>query len=62
VHSFHDIEVCEILLRPYKPVPARLRPADRMVAHTGYLTFARRVAEAELHGKEAQGEAVEADS
>jgi tRNA (adenine57-N1/adenine58-N1)-methyltransferase len=62
VHSFHDIEVCEILLRPYKPVPARLRPADRMVAHTGYLTFARRLAEAELHGKEAQGEAVEADS
>lgn len=40
---FIDIEVCEIFLRPYKPVPARLRPADRMVAHTGYLVFARRL-------------------
>jgi tRNA (adenine57-N1/adenine58-N1)-methyltransferase len=34
-----DVE--EVLLRPYKPVPARLRPADRMVAHTGFLVFAR---------------------
>lgn len=41
--SFVDIEVCEILLRSYKPVPARLRPVDRMVAHTGYLVFARRL-------------------
>jgi tRNA (adenine57-N1/adenine58-N1)-methyltransferase len=43
---FTDIEVCEILLRSYKPVPARLRPADRMVGHTGYLVFARRVEKA----------------
>jgi len=42
--GFVDIEVCEILLRPYKTVPARLRPVDRMVAHTGYLIFARPVA------------------
>lgn len=34
-------EVEEILLRPYKTVAARFRPADRMVAHTGYLIFAR---------------------
>lgn len=34
-------EVEEVLLRPYKTVPARLRPVDRMVAHTGYLVFAR---------------------
>jgi tRNA (adenine57-N1/adenine58-N1)-methyltransferase len=40
---FTDIEVCEILLRGYKPVPARLRPTDRMVGHTGYLVFARRL-------------------
>ena len=40
---FTDIEVCEILLRQFKPVPARLRPTDRMVAHTGYLIFARRL-------------------
>jgi tRNA (adenine57-N1/adenine58-N1)-methyltransferase len=38
---FGFIEVEELLLRPYKAVPARLRPMDRMVAHTGYLIFAR---------------------
>lgn len=38
---FGLLEVEEILLRPYKTVPARLRPADRMVAHTGFLIFAR---------------------
>ncbi len=42
--GFVDIEVCEIMLRPYKTVAARLRPVDRMVAHTGYLIFARPVA------------------
>lgn len=36
-------EVEEIILRPYKAVPARLRPMDRMVAHTGFLIFARAV-------------------
>ena len=36
-----DLEVVEILLRRYKPVSDRLRPEDRMVAHTGYLVFAR---------------------
>jgi tRNA (adenine57-N1/adenine58-N1)-methyltransferase len=38
---FAFIDVCEILLRFYKPVPQRLRPTDRMVAHTGFLIFAR---------------------
>jgi len=42
-HSFADIEVEELLLRPYKVVPGRLRPMDRMVAHTGYLIFARKI-------------------
>ncbi len=41
--GFGAIDVSEIMLRFYKPVPARLRPRDRMVAHTGYLTFARRM-------------------
>ncbi len=41
-HSFGDIQVEELLLRTYKPVVARLRPADTMVAHTGYLIFARK--------------------
>ncbi len=36
-------EVVEILIRRYKPNPSRLRPEDRMVAHTGYLLFARKV-------------------
>jgi tRNA (adenine57-N1/adenine58-N1)-methyltransferase catalytic subunit len=41
--TFAQIEVEEILVRPYKPVPDRLRPMDRMIAHTGYLLFARKV-------------------
>ncbi len=41
--NFAFVEVCEILLRYYKPEPTRLRPTDRMVAHTGFLIFARRV-------------------
>jgi len=45
--GFAFIEVCEILLRYYKPEPTRLRPTDRMVAHTGFLTFARRIEPAE---------------
>jgi tRNA (adenine57-N1/adenine58-N1)-methyltransferase len=40
---FAFIEVCELLMRYYKPEPTRLRPTDRMVAHTGYLIFARRI-------------------
>ena len=40
---FGMIEVEELLLRPYKAVSSRVRPADRMVAHTGYLIFARKI-------------------
>ncbi len=39
--SFADLQVQEILLRRYKPIPDRLRPADRMIGHTGYIIFAR---------------------
>jgi tRNA (adenine57-N1/adenine58-N1)-methyltransferase len=42
-HDFDLIDVCETYLRFYKPVAERLRPTDRMVAHTGYLVFARPV-------------------
>ncbi|MBN1954091.1 MAG: tRNA (adenine-N1)-methyltransferase [Anaerolineae bacterium] len=42
-HDFGMLEVEEIMLRPYKAVPARLRPMDRMIAHTGYLIFARKI-------------------
>jgi tRNA (adenine57-N1/adenine58-N1)-methyltransferase len=41
--NFGFIEVCEIMLRYYKAVADRLRPTDRMVAHTGYLVFSRSV-------------------
>ncbi|OPY82017.1 MAG: tRNA (adenine(58)-N(1))-methyltransferase TrmI [Syntrophorhabdus sp. PtaU1.Bin153] len=39
--GFGDIEVMELMLRKYKTVAERVRPEDRMVAHTGYLVFAR---------------------
>ena len=42
---FIDIEIQEVLQRFYKANPERLRPEDRMVAHTGYLIFARKVFE-----------------
>ena len=42
-NNFAFVEVCEILLRYYQAIPNRLRPTDRMVAHTGFLIFARRI-------------------
>lgn len=50
-NQFAFVEVCEISLRYYKPVAERLRPTDRMVAHTGFLIFARPVIEPENGGK-----------
>jgi tRNA (adenine57-N1/adenine58-N1)-methyltransferase len=38
-----QVEVEEFWQRSYKVVPARLRPQDRMVGHTGYLVFARAI-------------------
>ncbi len=46
-HGLSDVSVEELLLRSYKPASERLRPADRMVAHTGYLLFARKLAPGE---------------
>ncbi|HJS19156.1 MAG TPA: tRNA (adenine-N1)-methyltransferase [Anaerolineales bacterium] len=40
---FAFIEVCELLLRFYQAEPNRIRPTDRMVAHTGFLMFARKI-------------------
>ncbi|NMB61698.1 MAG: tRNA (adenine-N1)-methyltransferase [Chloroflexi bacterium] len=45
-NNFSFVDVCEILLRFYKPEEDRLRPTDRMVAHTGYLIFARSIQKA----------------
>jgi tRNA (adenine57-N1/adenine58-N1)-methyltransferase catalytic subunit len=57
---FSFVEVCEVLLRFYQVHPDRLRPTDRMVAHTGYLIFARPVQHAlpvlEEAGEAARGE------
>lgn len=44
-HDFVFIDVCEIALRFYQSDPVKFRPVDRMVAHTGYLIFARSVIE-----------------
>jgi tRNA (adenine57-N1/adenine58-N1)-methyltransferase len=41
--NFAFVEVCELMLRFYQAEPSRLRPTDRMVAHTGYLIFARKI-------------------
>jgi tRNA (adenine57-N1/adenine58-N1)-methyltransferase len=64
--NFAFVEVCEILLRYYKAEPARIRPTDRMVAHTGFLLFARRIEPSEdPRGKELSkevGEPVEEEN
>ncbi|MDR3073101.1 MAG: tRNA (adenine-N1)-methyltransferase [Deltaproteobacteria bacterium] len=38
---FADVEVEEIFVRRWKALADRLRPDDRMIAHTGFLLFAR---------------------
>ncbi len=40
--SFDLIETVEILLRPWSVTTRSVRPAHRMVAHTGFITTARR--------------------
>lgn len=42
-NTFAFTDVCELMLRYYKPEPDRLRPTDRMVAHTGFLLFSRKI-------------------
>ena len=54
--GFGFIDVCEVILRYYKPVAERLRPTDRMVAHTGYLIFARTIAEQVIDASTSQTE------
>lgn len=52
-NKFAFIEVCEILLRYFQAEPTKIRPTDRMVAHTGFLVFARRIEPSEdPRGKE----------
>jgi tRNA (adenine57-N1/adenine58-N1)-methyltransferase len=42
-NDFAFVEVCDVSVRFYKTEPTRFRPTDRMIAHTGYLIFARPV-------------------
>lgn len=58
---FTEIEALEILVRRYKTVPDRLRPEDRMVAHTGFLVFARCMDKPEPFERPAPTEIAEAD-
>ena len=44
---FIEIEMCEILIRHWKTIPDRLRPRDRMTAHTSFLLFCRKAAKSE---------------
>lgn len=41
--KFAFVDVCELMMRFYKAEADHFRPTDRMVAHTGYLIFARPV-------------------
>jgi tRNA (adenine57-N1/adenine58-N1)-methyltransferase len=40
---FAFVDVCEIMIRFYQAEYSKFRPTDRMVAHTGFLIFARPV-------------------
>ena len=61
-NKFAFVEVCELLLRYYKAEPARIRPTDRMVAHTGFLVFARRIEPSEDPRGQALSEEVGTES
>jgi tRNA (adenine57-N1/adenine58-N1)-methyltransferase len=42
-YSFVNCQTIECLVREFEVKPGSTRPKTRMIAHTGYLTFARRV-------------------
>jgi tRNA (adenine57-N1/adenine58-N1)-methyltransferase len=49
------METVELLERGWTVRGRSLRPAHRMVAHTGFLTFARRLAGDEVFEAESEG-------
>lgn len=56
-NGFGNIENFELLRRDWKIDQLRARPTDRMVAHTGFITVAKRVSEAGVvmeNGEEAE--------
>lgn len=50
--GFVEIEAEELILRPYKTLPVRVRPEDRIIGHTGYLVFARAITPEERTSEE----------
>ncbi|MBP8974114.1 MAG: tRNA (adenine-N1)-methyltransferase [Anaerolineae bacterium] len=57
---WYFLEIEEIVRRTYKTIPARIRPDDQMVGHTGFLIFARAV-EREERGERDDGGESESD-
>ena len=55
LRGFGMLEVFEVLQRGWTVRGRSLRPSHRMVAHTGFLCFARRLAEDELFEPEGEG-------
>lgn len=60
--NYAFVDVCEIILRYYKPVSERFRPTDRMVAHTGYLAFARPMLGEKRPARQPQAESAEQEA
>jgi tRNA (adenine57-N1/adenine58-N1)-methyltransferase len=40
---WYMLEIEELIRRPFKTIPARIRPDDQIIGHTGFLIFARAV-------------------
>ena len=55
VRGFGMLEAYEVLQRGWTVRGRSMRPSHRMVAHTGFLCFARRLAEDELFEPEGEG-------
>jgi tRNA (adenine57-N1/adenine58-N1)-methyltransferase len=55
VRGFGMLEVFEVLHRGWTVRGRSMRPSHRMVAHTGFLCFARRLAEDDLFEPEGEG-------
>ena len=55
VKGFGMLEVFEVLQRGWTVRGRSMRPSHRMVAHTGFLCFARRLAEDDLFEPEGEG-------
>jgi tRNA (adenine57-N1/adenine58-N1)-methyltransferase len=55
VGGFGLLETVEVLERPWTVRGRSLRPSHRMVAHTGFLTFARRLAGPDVFETEGEG-------